>query len=397
MTLPALYIRRRHERRVRRGHPWVYSNEVDIERSPITGFNAGDCVNVVTHSGRAIGSAYLNPHSLICARIYSRKADRALDEMLIAERLREALALREILGWLPWCRLVHGESDRLPGLVVDRYGDVLAAQIGTAGMERARAAIVSALVDMFRPAALVLRNDLASRVLEGLDQGVEVVHGELPERLVLEENGARFEISPRDGQKTGWYYDQRCNRALAASLAAGRTVLDCFSYAGGFGIQAARAGARSVLCVDSSESALERVARNADLNDVADRLEWRRGDAFETLRALREEARVFDMVIVDPPAFMRRRKDRRAGLEAYRRLNRRAIQVLAEGGLLLSASCSSHLGAEDHQATVAAAADDIGRWIQVLVRGHQAADHPVHPALAESEYLKALVVRVVSP
>ena len=395
MSLPALRLRRRHERRVRRGHPWVYSNEVDIERSPLTGFSPGECVNVIGHSGRPLGSAYVNPQVLICARLFSAEADRVLDGDLIAQRLGEALALRDALGWSPWCRLVHGEGDRLPGLVVDRYADVLAVQIGTAGMERARAAIVAALVEGLRPSAIVLRNDIPSRALEGLEQGVEVVHGELPERLVLEENGARFEISPLEGQKTGWYYDQRGNRALAAALAADRSVLDCFSYTGGFGIQAARAGARSVLCVDSSESALEQAARNAELNGIADRLERRRGDAFDTLRALREDGRVFDLVIVDPPAFIRRRKDAQAGLEAYRRLNRRAIQVLAEGGLLVSASCSSHLGGDEHQALVAGAANDVGRWVQVLARGHQAADHPVHPALAESEYLKALLVRVL--
>ena len=397
MNLPALYLRRRHERRVRRGHPWVFSNEVDIERSPLTGFAAGECVNVLSHSGRPLGSAYVNPHSLICARIYSGAIDRALDATLIAARLRDALSLRDALGYSPWCRLVHGEGDRLPGLVVDRYADVVAVQIGTAGMERVREDLIAALRDLLRLSAVVLRNDLPSRALEGLEQGVEVVHGELPDRLVVEENGARFEISPRDGQKTGWYYDQRRNRALAASLAADRSVLDCFSYTGGFGIQAARAGARSVLCVDSSESALEQVARNAELNGVAGTLETLRDDVFDALRALRDEARVFDMVIVDPPAFMRRRKDVRAGLEAYRRLNRRAMQVLADGGLLLSASCSSHLGVDDHQAAVAGAASDGGRWIQVLARGQQAADHPIHPALPESDYLKALLVRVCSP
>jgi len=394
MTLPALYLRRRHERRVRRGHPWVFSNEVDIERSPLTGFAAGECVNVLSHSGRPLGSAYVNPHSLICARIYSARIDCALDATLIAARLGDALALRDALGWSPWCRLIHGEGDRLPGLVVDRYGEVVVAQIGTAGMQRVADAIVAALLDRLRPSAVVLRNDVPSRALEGLEQGVEVVHGALPDRLVLEENETRFEISPGDGQKTGWYYDQRSNRALAVSLAGGRSVLDCFSYVGGFGIQAARAGARSVLCVDSSESALERVTRNAALNGVENRIAVRRDDAFDALRALRDEGQVFDLVIVDPPAFMRRRKDARAGLEAYRRLNRRAMQVLAGGGLLLSASCSAHLGADDHQAAVAGAANDVGRWLQVLARGHQAPDHPIHPALPESEYLKALLVRV---
>lgn len=394
MSLANLYLRRREERRVQRGHPWVFSNEVAIDRSPLTGFEAGDCVNVFSHSGKPLGTAYVNPHSLICARMLSAEVDCALDEALLAARIADALALRETLGWLPYCRLVYAESDRLPGLIVDRYGDVITVQIGTAGMERVRDGIVATLVELCGPSALVLRNDLRSRNLEGLDTYVEVAHGDCPSNIALRENGAEFEISPLQGQKTGWYYDHRCNRALVSRHAAGRSVLDCFSYAGGFGIQAARGGARSVLCLDSSKSALERVGRNSELNSVTDTVQVRRGDAFDGLRALREEEQRFDIVVIDPPAFMRRRKDRRSGLEAYRRLNRRAMQVLAEDGLLMSASCSFHLSPEEHQAMVAGAAEDVGRWIQILVRGHQAADHPVHPGLPESEYLKALLVRV---
>jgi len=394
MALASLYIRRRRERRVKLGHPWVFSNEVAVDRSPLTAFAAGDCVNVFTHSGRPLGTATVNPHSLICARMLSARIDCVLDGELLAGRIADAIALREALGWLPWCRLVYAESDRLPGLIVDRYGDALAVQIGTAGMERVRDAIVDTLVTLCRPSALVLRNDIASRGLEGLDSYVDVVHGSVAATTVLRENGAEFEISLLQGQKTGWYYDQRANRALVARHAPGRSVLDCFSYVGGFGIQAARGGAHSVLCLDSSEGALERVVGNARLNDVSDRVEVRRGDVFDALRALRGEERRFELVVVDPPAFIRRRKDRKQGMEAYRRLNRRAMQVLADGGLLLSASCSFHLGAEEHQSMVAGAAGDLGRWIQILERGHQAADHPIHPALAESEYLKAILVRV---
>jgi 23S rRNA (cytosine1962-C5)-methyltransferase len=372
----------------------VFSNEVAIDRSPLTAFEVGDCVNVFSHSGKPLGTAYVNPHSLICARMLSADVDCALDGALIAARIADALALRDLLGWLPYCRLVYAESDRLPGLIVDRYGDVIVVQIGTAGMERVRDRIVATLVELCRPSAVVLRNDLASRDLEGLDTYVEVAHGQCPPTVTLRENGAEFEISPIEGQKTGWYYDHRSNRALISRYAEGRSVLDCFSYAGGFGIQAARAGARSVLCLDSSQSALERVTRNAALNSVTATVEVQRDDAFDGLRALRDDARRFDVVVIDPPAFMRRRKDRRSGLEAYRRLNRRAMQVLADDGLLLSASCSFHLGAEEHQSMVAGAAADVGRWMQILVRGHQAADHPVHPGLPESEYLKALLVRV---
>ena len=394
MKLPNLYLHRRQERRVQRGHPWVFSNEVAIERSPLSAFEAGDWVNVTSHAGRILGTAYVNPHSLICARLVSGQADHPLDEALLSERLAKALALRGRLGWLPDCRLVYGESDRLPGLVVDRYADVLAVQIGTAGMERMREAIVGALVRLCEPAAVVLRNDLASRSLEGLESYVEVAQGRVPSEVRLRENGAAFDISPLEGQKTGWFYDQRCNRALLADRSRERSVLDCFSYVGGFGIQAALGGARSVLCLDSSETALAQASHNAALNGVADRVEVLRGDVFDSLRALRGEGRRFEVIVVDPPAFMRRRKDRRSAVEAYRRLNRRAMQILDDDGLLLSASCSFHLSAQAHQELVAGAAADLGRWLQILERGHQGADHPVHPALPESEYLKALLVRV---
>jgi len=394
MVLPNLYLRRRQERRVQLGHPWVFSNEIAIERSPLTAFEPGDCVNVMSHSGKPLGTAYLNPHSLISARMLSRETDRPLDSTLLGPRLAHALALRETLGWLPDCRLVYGESDRLPGLIVDRFADVLVVQIGTAGMERVRDEIVTSLVELCSPAAVVLRNDVASRALEGLASYVEVAYGEVPPVVGLRENGARFEISPLEGQKTGWYYDHRSNRARLSARAEGRSVLDCFSYVGGFGVQAALGGAQSVLCLDSSQSALERVTHNAELNGVAGQVDVRRGDVFDSLRALRGEERRFDIVIVDPPAFMRRKKDRRAGLEAYRRLNRRAMQVLEDDGLLLSASCSFHLSADEHQNMLSGAAGDLGRWIQILERGHQGADHPVHPGLAESEYLKALLVRV---
>jgi len=394
MVLPNLYLRRRQERRVQLGHPWVFSNEVAIERSPLTALEAGECVNIMTHSGKPLGTAYVNPHSLICARMLSGQADRPLDEALLGRRVAHALALREKLGWLPDCRIVYGESDRLPGLIVDRFADVLVVQIGTAGMERVRDEIVARLVELCAPAAVVLRNDVASRALEGLASYVEVAYGDVPPTVSLRENGARFEISPLEGQKTGWYYDHRSNRARLSALAAGRSVLDCFSYVGGFGVQAALGGASSVLCLDSSESALERAKHNAELNGVAGQVDVRKGDVFDSLRALRGEERRFDIVIVDPPAFMRRKKDRRAGLEAYRRLNRRAMQLVEDDGLLLSASCSFHLGAEDHQDLVRGAAGDLGRWIQILERGHQGADHPVHPGLAESAYLKALLVRV---
>jgi len=325
----------------------------------------------------------------------SRRTDRPLDAPRLRARLETARALRERLGWLPFCRLVFGESDDLPGLVVDGYDDVLVAQLGTAGMEALRDPVIEALQALYRPRAVVLRNDIESRRLEGLECGVEIASGGLEEPVFAEENGARFLVSPLEGQKTGWYYDHRANRARLAAYVRDRHVLDCFSYSGAWGVQAALADARSVLCVDTSQSALATAARNAELNGVAERVATRSGDVFDTLKALDEEGHRFDIVVLDPPAFIRRKKDVAKGTEGYRRLNRLAMRVLGDDGLLVSASCSYHLSRDQHVAIVAAAGRSLGRRLQILERGHQAADHPVHPALPESEYLKMLLVRVV--
>lgn len=393
MSLPALYLKRREERRIRAGHPWVYSNEVDVARSPLDGFRAGSFATVTAHSGQALGTAYVNPATLICARLVSRRPHRPLDAARIEARIRRALALRERMAVGPWYRLVYGESDGLPGLVVDRFGDVLSVQIATAGMEALREPVLAALDAVLAPRALVLRNDGSGRRLEGLAEAVEWVRGEPCPELEIRENGARFPVAPAGGQKTGWFYDQRLNRARVAAWAGGARVLDLFSYRAGFGVQAALAGAAQVLCVDSSREALDGAAQAARRNGCAERVQCLRGDAFEVLRALDEEGRRFDLVVCDPPAFARRRRDLDAAREAYRRLNRLALRVLVDDGLLFSASCSSHLDRAGLKDALRGAARAAGRTLAILEHGHQGPDHPVHPALAESEYLKAFLLR----
>lgn len=393
-ALPRLRLKRREERRLRAGHLWIYSNEVDAAATPLGQFEPGDPVVVEAHNGKPLGSAYVNPHSLICARLVSRDPGRVLDRSLLVHRLNIALALRQRLYGQPCYRLVHGEGDGLPGLVVDRYADVLVVQITTAGMERAKAAVIEALDKVIRPRAVLLRNDSAVRSLEGLAGYVEAV-GAVPEAVVVTENGARFQAPLEGGQKTGWFFDQRENRARLAPYADGARVLDLFSYVGAWGIQAALAGAREVMCVDASRAALEQAAANARDNGVAERVHIRAGDAFDTLKALREARERFDVVILDPPAFIKRRRDREAGLQAYQRLNRAAMQVLERDGLLVSASCSFHLEAETLQRVVLQSARHLDRTLQLLDRGRQSPDHPVHPAIPETEYLKALYCRVL--
>lgn len=394
MTLAPLRLRPREHHRLRAGHLWVFSNEVDIKATPLTGFEPGQPVIIQDAAGQPLGSGYVNPHSLICARLVSRDPGVVLDRDLILQRLRAALLLRARLFEQPFYRLAFGEADGLPGLVVDRYGDIVVAQINTAGMERVKAGIVAALVELLAPRAILLRNDTSGRALEGLPGYVETALGEVPETVVLEENATRFEIPLLHGQKTGWFYDQRPNRTRLRAYVAGRRVLDVFSYVGAWGVQAAAAGAREVWCVDSSERAVALARANAGLNRVSDKVTVSELDAFDALKGLRADGERFDVVVLDPPALIKRKKDIKEGTRAYQRLNELAVELLADDGLLVSASCSYHLSREALQDALLRASRDHGRELQILEQGGQAPDHPIHPAIPETAYLKALFARL---
>ncbi|MCG6658314.1 class I SAM-dependent rRNA methyltransferase [Halomonas campisalis] len=389
-----LRLKKNADRRLKAGHLWLYSNEVDTQATPLQGFEAGGQAVVEAANGKAMGVAYVNPHSLICARVVSRDPGMRLDRSLLVHRFNQALALRERLYDKPFYRLVHGEGDLLPGLVVDRFDDVLVVQLNTLGMERLGEEVIAALDKVLSPRVIVFKNDTAGRRQEQLEPQVAVVKGELTGPVLLEENGVRFEVPVLDGQKTGWFYDHRANRAWLNGLVAGKRVLDVFSYVGGWGVQAAAHGASEVLCVDASAQALERVAENAALNGLHEQVAVGEGDAFEALAALKADGEQFDVVILDPPAFIRKRKDIPNGERAYARLNREAMRLLGRDGLLLSASCSMHLAPERLVEVVRGAVRHQDRHGQVIYQGHQAADHPVHPAIPETAYLKALGVRV---
>ncbi|MBK1673378.1 RlmI/RlmK family 23S rRNA methyltransferase [Ectothiorhodospira shaposhnikovii] len=390
-----LRLKKNEERRLLAGHAWIFSNEVDVEATPIRSLEPGQPVTIQDSRGRTLGTGYANPNSLICARLVTRDADHPFGPSLLVHRLKVALSLRERLFEEPFYRLVHGESDGLPGLVVDRYGDVLVAQITTAGMDRLQDALLSAFEKVLRPSAVLWRNDSPVRSLEGLDLYVQPATGPIPETVEITENGARFQVPLLAGQKTGWFYDQRDNRAWLRRLSTGARVLDLFSYAGGWGIQAAIHGAEQVTCVDASADAVAQVEANARLNRVDDRVQALAGDAFEVLRQLREERARFDLIIVDPPAFIKRRKDLKEGTAAYRRINQMALQVLARDGFLITCSCSQHMAADALEKQVHAAARHVDRQMQILSRGGQASDHPIHPAMPETAYLKAILCRCI--
>ena len=395
VAYPALYLKRNEDTRLRAGHLWVFSNEVDVKRSPLTDFEPGEPCIVVDAHDKPIGVGYANPNSLIAARIVNRGIAHPLDRSLLVHKLNVALSLREMLYAEPYYRLVFGESDGLPGLTVDRFGDVIVAQTTTAGMERMKDDIGAAIVKVLKPAALVWKNDAGVRALEQLPEYADVAYGELKAPVLAREGGLEFEVDVIGGQKTGWFYDQRANRDLLAPFVRGARVLDMFSYLGGWGLRAAAAGASEVVCVDASAAAVDAITRNAQRNGLGERVKALKADAFDHLKALRETRERFDVVILDPPAFVKRKKDFAEGRIAYRRINEMAMQILARDGILITCSCSYHMSRDALLEAVQQAARHLDRSVQVLAQLQQAPDHPVHPAIPETDYLKGFICRVV--
>ena len=397
MTIPVLKLKRGEDRRLRAGHLWIFSNEVDTAATPLTQFEPGAAVQVHSDRDQFLGHAYVNPRTLIAARIVGRDAAYPLDPSLLVHRLRVALSLRERLYREPWYRLVYGESDGLPGLVLDRYGDIVVAQSGTAGIDRLRSDIEAAVNKVIHAKTIVWKNDSGARELEGLEKTAGVWDADTwtaaPAEIIVREQGVEFVAPLADGQKTGWFYDQAANRErLRRYLPSGARVLDVCSYVGAWAVSALKGGASSATCVDSSATALDYVARNARANGV--NVETVKDDAFDALKALQESGAKFDVVILDPPAFAKRKKDAPQAQAAYRKLNQLALPLIDRDGLLVSCSCSYHMGADELMASIQTAARHTSRFVQVLELGGQSPDHPVHPAIPETRYLKSFFCRV---
>ena len=390
---PLVVLQPGAQRRSLAGHPWVYSNEIVMDEAA-RALAPGTLVRLAAADGRPLGTYGFNPHTLIAARRLSRDPDTIIDAGFIATRLERALRLRARLAAEPYYRLIHAEADGLPATIVDRYGDVVVVQLNSAAADRLQPALLEALEAVLSPAAILLRNDSAARTLEGLPETVTMAKGAIEAPLPLVENGVRFFADPAAGQKTGWFYDQRDNRALVAKLARGLSLLDVYAYCGGFAVQAAAGGAASVLAIDRSAEALKLAARAAEANGVAGICTFRRGDAFAELGALDEQGVRFDVVVADPPAFVKSRKDLPQGLRAYRKLARLSAALVAPGGFLFLASCSYHVGPGELAAEIARALQDLRREGRILHQGGAALDHPVHPALPESAYLKAQLLQL---
>lgn len=369
------------------GHDWVFSNEIEplaSEQSPI---EPGELVHVLDRRGRFLAAALYNPHPLIAARVVSRQPLTLIDATWFGERLRAALNLRDRIFPQPYYRWVHGEADFLPGLVVDRFGEYLAVHISTAGMDRLRQPLLAALQTFDFVRGGIVKSDEAFMALERFPVREIEVFGEVPDEVMVCESDLEFAVNLRDGQKTGWYFDQAANRQRMTKYVGGGTMLDMFCYLGAWGIAAARSGATRVVCGDTSAIALQSAQANARRNQVA--VEVVQGDAFDVLRQL-QDGGSFHTIVLDPPALIKRKKDFDAGLQAYYQLNRLAARLLSPDGVLISCSCSHHLPTDQLIEIVHHAARSSSRRAVITEVGYQSPDHPLHPAIPESGYLKAV-------
>jgi 23S rRNA (cytosine1962-C5)-methyltransferase len=368
----------------------VFSNEIASLDGPA---NPGAAVAVVAEDGQPIGTAYYNPHSLIAARLLSRRSETIDTPEFFLAALHKALAYRQrICGDLDTLRLVHGEGDGLPGLVVDRYRDILSVQLLTAGMDLRREAIMVALRALFSPRAIIGRNDSASRQLEGLPRSTEVLYGENPGAVTVMLNGLHMTADIMTGQKTGLFLDQRENCRRLEGLVQGMEVLDLFCYAGAWSLHAAHYGAGHVTGVDVSAAAVQQAEANARLNNLDGNCRFLAADVFDFLREQR--GRRYGAVILDPPAFIKSRKHLEEGKKGYLTVNRRALEMVAPGGFLVSCSCSHHLDRATFLTLIAQAAHQSRRTVRLVEMRGQAADHPVLPACPETDYLKCAVLYV---
>ncbi|NNE48021.1 MAG: class I SAM-dependent rRNA methyltransferase [Rhodothermales bacterium] len=378
---------------LRKGYPWVFRNLVDrIEGTPTT----GDVVRVTDASGHVFGQGFYHAESQIAVRFLTRHAAATIDADFLRARVLKAYRLRQsVFGESTHCRVIYGESDGMPGTIVDRYGDVLTWSTLCYGMEQRREVILDALTELYSPAAIVERNDNILRDKDGLPQAKGVLRGTLPDRVLLDEDGVKFEIDVLDGLKTGFFIDQRVNRRLSKLFARDRAVLDVFCADGGFGLHAAAAGATSVYALDSSQPALDRVKRNAEINGLQDRFTYERADAMDRLEELANEKK-FGMVILDPPAFAKGRRHRESGIKAYQRININGFRLLEEDGILVTSSCSQAIDEQEFLKVVRYSAKKAGVSFRILARGFQPPDHPVLDSMEETSYLKLYVVQKLS-
>jgi 23S rRNA (cytosine1962-C5)-methyltransferase len=386
--MKSLLLKPKEDRRILRGHPWVFSNE--LQQMP-EGIAPGDIIDLLDASGRFIGRGYINPHSLIAVRILTRKKEDIGDDFL-RRRISTARALRASFGFGESYRALYSEGDGLPGLIVDKYAGTLVIQSLTAGIDRMLDDVITALREEYSPNAIVLRNDAGSRALEGLTQEKHVVLGSAEGLVEIEESGISYEVDVLEGQKTGFFFDQRENRLTLRDYARGRRTLDCFCYVGAWSLSAARFGASEVVGIDSSEKAVALAVANAARNNLSAR--FMTADVFDELRVLEKKEERFGLIILDPPAFVKSRSKVREALKGYKEINLRAMKLLEPGGVLATCSCSHHIDEALFREMLIDAAYSAGREARVLEMRSQARDHPILLSARETQYLKCAMLMV---
>lgn len=389
--MPEIILKKDCDRRLRIGHLWVFSNEI----AEIRGLSSdGEIVDIRDSRGGFVGKGYLNRHSLISARVLTYK-DEAVDRGFFLKRIKAAIERRErFLPNLKSLRLIHSEGDFLPGLIVDRYGDAVSIQTLTLGMELWKDAICDILEELFQPGLIIERNDASVRKLEGLEEKKGILRGTGDTRVVIEENGNRFLVDLLEGQKTGFFLDQRENRERLREYVKGKRILDCFCYSGGWSIYAAQGGAREVIGVDASQGAVDLATENAKLNGYSSICTFKKADVFDYLREADKKKERFDVVVLDPPAFVKSKKEINDAVRGYREINLTAMKLLNDGGILVTSSCSHHIDRDLFSDILVKAAKDAGKTARLLDLRSQGRDHPVLLPMRETEYLKCAFVEV---
>lgn len=378
------------EKRVYSGHPWIFRSDIArVEGN----FMPGDIVSVFSSRNHFLAKAYYNPESQIALRIMSRR-DEDINRELIFHRVKEAIDYRRKFADLRSCRLIFAESDRLPALIVDAFGDVLVLQCLALGMERFKQDVIDALVAELHPAGIWERNDVPVRRLEGLEMKTGLLYGQVPDRVIMTENGIRFSVDVKEGQKTGFFLDQKENRAAIAPFVTGKRVLDCFSHTGSFALHAGKYGASEVLGVDISGFACECAAENAKMNGLEDRVHFLEANAFDYLANGSRNGEKWDVIILDPPAFTKTRSAVESARRGYKEINLRAMKMINPGGYLVTCSCSQHILPEMFREIVSEAAGDARVQLRQVEFRTQGRDHPILPASPETQYLKCGIYQI---
>lgn len=390
--MSSVYLKRKISPRVANGHPWVFANEVEKIDGDVQG---GDIVELFTHDKKFVGKGYINPKSQILVRLLTRSKNDIINEDYFIERIRQCWDYRQKIGYTENCRLVFGEADSLPQLIIDKFNDYFVIQTLALGIDVWKPALVKAINTVFQPKGIYERNDVPVRELEGLPQQKGFLSAPFDTNIIINENGLRFHVDLENGQKTGYFLDQQDNRRAIQHIVKGADVLGAFTYTGTFEIHAAHYGARSVLGLDISANAVAQANRNAELNGVQDRCKFEAANAFDVLKQWGKEGRQYDVVMLDPPAFTKSRETIQKAITGYKEINLRGMKLVKPGGFLVTSSCTNLVHPELFLQTIDMAAKDARRRIRQVTFQAQASDHPIIWGMENTNYLKFLIVQVL--